>query len=103
MVCLESCSANVSTACSFGSSGQVTANTHIDMLTNRHVRAVQSRLYDILPNRLTAKLSCLALEEKRIGEVSLDATLCADFLSSYKRKLKDNFLAIEFKVRVLIV
>ncbi|XP_067938232.1 receptor-type tyrosine-protein phosphatase mu-like isoform X2 [Watersipora subatra] len=38
-----------------------------------------------------------ALEEKRIGEVSMDPVLYADFLSSYKRKLKDNFFSIEFK------
>lgn len=59
------------------------------------------RLYNTLPAKLTSKLNCLALEEKRIGEVSMDPTLCTDFLMSYKRKLKDNFLAIEFKVRRL--
>lgn len=56
------------------------------------------RLYNTLPAKLTSKFNCLALEEKRIGEVSMDPTLCVDFLSSYKRKVKDNFLAIEFKV-----
>ena len=28
----------------------------------------------------------------------MDPVLYADFLSSYKRKLKDNFFSIEFKV-----
>lgn len=72
-----------------------------DMSATRHkrrVRRAQLGLASILPSNITSKLSCLALEEKRIGEVSMDPTLCADFLTQYKRKLKDNFLTIEFKV-----
>lgn len=64
----------------------------------RMLRTMQHRLYNILPLNLKIKFSCLALEEKRIGAVSLDPTLCADFLISYKRKIKDNFIPIEFKV-----
>ncbi|KAF6016631.1 PTPRC [Bugula neritina] len=38
-----------------------------------------------------------ALEEKRIGQVSMNSVSCETFLSSYKKKLKDQFLPIEFK------
>mgnify|MGYP001797923775 FL=1 len=72
-----------------------------DSSKRRMLRSMRHRLYDILPPKLKIKFSCLALEEKRIGAVSLDPTLCEDFLTSYKRKIKDNFIPIEFKVSMM--
>lgn len=72
------------------------------MSHHHHFRGLQMYLNSILPQQLTSKSLSLALEEKRIGQVSMNSVSCETFLSSYKKKLKDQFLPIEFKVGSLI-
>lgn len=60
---------------------------------------MQLMLYHNLPASITSKIKCLAIEEKRIGAVSLDSIPCSQFLDVYKRRLKDDILPIEYKVR----
>lgn len=73
------------------------------MPARRHIRSFQLYLSNNLPEGLISKFNCLALEERRIGEVDFNEKRSTDFISAYKRKLKDDFLAIEFKVRVFII
>jgi len=69
----------------------------------RHRRALQTFLLYHLPESVTSHFQCLALEEKRLNEVSMEPIQVGDFLSSYRTKVKDDFLPIEYKVSAILV
>lgn len=43
-------------------------------------------------------LPCLALEEKRIDEVSMESVRCEDFVAIYRKRVKEEQLEYEIKV-----
>lgn len=52
----------------------------------------------LLPQFLIKHISCLASEEKRVDDVSLEPIRKEEFLAVYKKKLKEDQLQYEFKV-----
>jgi len=62
------------------------------------VERLEKRFQITIPGYVRRKFSRVALEEKKIGEVSLAAVPTDEFLAVYRKKLKTDFLTFEFKV-----